>query len=939
MDLDDLRRKRMRLFAASDTNDQTSSPTAPPPTYPTSPLIGASAAAPIDLTTPAAYSAAAPLADLTKMGGDEEYARKLLGKEPPYSHGPLPSTSAYKPPRKVKRKITSVKISEEEAAPAMAVAEDVDVSGEAKEIRAFLRTIMNTKCACCGVKIINSEEMIEQFKTQIKMSRKTATKITALSTVHDEHELAALIGINMRCNKCHETTCVGCGLHMNSTSTETFGAEGDGIRIVWHCDTARVANIWFLLCGYDDQVQHNKPHLLKPKTSPRKENQRAQQSGVGYGRDEYDEDDHIFWGAPGVFVGTGHTLSNTPAPQNPAPQIPAPQHPYTYSYPPPQLQIPPQIPQGWMLSPSWLTSSHQKHVSFAGLGQTLGGEGHNPYPKPTMPTPFGNFAPLDAYSHTNMTDPSTKAQPYHDSSGLHGETEDEIEDEEDVMEDAYDHEESIFDPPGFAYVARKPRKRVKMAERVDPDDDITAKVLAAVTLLLPSNERMVKTAMDHKPPRAVASMLLRSSLLDKADELLRNGSLDNITQRGGLYEGLLDFVKALSTHHETCQAVVVSDRIINRGGHDLFKVSKGLPTRMLNEKDETSSPLAAGLYELHIAAKTMIEYAKANKKEFLGDESQQTLFLCYKVCDIADVLDVSLPKTGTKQQGIDTALLETSVRPMEAIDAWQKELSMVSIPDDVILNLSSYKLAASTASDPPIGRMRALVKEITRLRTSLPPGIFVRYGSSRLDCMKVLIIGPKGTPYENGLWEFDLFCPIDYPNQAPQMTFRTTCGGHERVNPNLYEEGKVCLSLLGTWDGEPWQPGVSTLLQVLVSIQAMIFCDEPYCNEPAYIAMAGTEQSKDHNRRVHPMTVKYAMLEWLEKDAGIWKEVVEKHFEEHGEEILTTVGGWVKDKAGTRPLGFAGTGWGGKTLGDDSGAAVSAGSFVGKLKGALAKLQ
>ncbi len=37
-----------------------------------------------------------------------------------------------------------------------------------------------------------------------------------------------------------------------------------------------------------------------------------------------------------------------------------------------------------------------------------------------------------------------------------------------------------------------------------------------------------------------------------------------------------------------------------------------------------------------------------------------------------------------------------------------------------------------------------------------------------------------------------------------------------RLNPNLYEEGKVCVSLLGTWSGEgseEWS-SQSTLLQV-----------------------------------------------------------------------------------------------------------------------------
>lgn len=148
------------------------------------------------------------------------------------------------------------------------------------------------------------------------------------------------------------------------------------------------------------------------------------------------------------------------------------------------------------------------------------------------------------------------------------------------------------------------------------------------------------------------------------------------------------------------------------------------------------------------------------------------------------------------------------------------------------------------------GRMKKLVAQIANLRTSLPEGIWVRHGSSRLDVMKVLMVGPKGTPYEHGLFEFDLFCPGEFPNRPPSVFFRTTGGGSVRFNPNLYEDGKgssnphhavstycpmpegthdirsrsnrsavlVCLSILGTWSGETWNGAYSTLLQVLVSI-------------------------------------------------------------------------------------------------------------------------
>lgn len=84
----------------------------------------------------------------------------------------------------------------------------------------------------------------------------------------------------------------------------------------------------------------------------------------------------------------------------------------------------------------------------------------------------------------------------------------------------------------------------------------------------------------------------------------------------------------------------------------------------------------------------------------------------------------------------------------------------------------------------------------------------------------MIIRGSENTPYDYGLFRFDLQIPPDYPAKPPECYYHNFC--KERINPNLYETGKVCLSLLGTWagkDGENWSPKNSTLLQVLVSIQ------------------------------------------------------------------------------------------------------------------------
>jgi len=157
-------------------------------------------------------------------------------------------------------------------------------------------------------------------------------------------------------------------------------------------------------------------------------------------------------------------------------------------------------------------------------------------------------------------------------------------------------------------------------------------------------------------------------------------------------------------------------------------------------------------------------------------------------------------------------------------------------------------------------KMARLRKEIAMLSNSLPDGIFVRVDENRFDFIKVMIVGPYGTPYENGCFFFDLFLPDNYPTANPMMKFMTTGAGRFRFNPNLYTDGKICISLLGTWSGPGWDPVTSTILQLLVSIQALVFVDYPLENEPGYEGQALQPDSLAYNRGIHVATTEYAML-------------------------------------------------------------------------------
>jgi baculoviral IAP repeat-containing protein 6 len=125
-------------------------------------------------------------------------------------------------------------------------------------------------------------------------------------------------------------------------------------------------------------------------------------------------------------------------------------------------------------------------------------------------------------------------------------------------------------------------------------------------------------------------------------------------------------------------------------------------------------------------------------------------------------------------------------------------------------------------------RSKRLVQETVTLAAanSLPlafgSSILVRCDESHLDAMKVLIIGPSDTPYASGCFEFDVAFSANYPNEPPLIQLKTTGNGTVRFNPNLYENGRVCLSILNTWEGRPeelWNPYSSTLLQVILHLK------------------------------------------------------------------------------------------------------------------------
>jgi ubiquitin-conjugating enzyme E2 Z len=140
-------------------------------------------------------------------------------------------------------------------------------------------------------------------------------------------------------------------------------------------------------------------------------------------------------------------------------------------------------------------------------------------------------------------------------------------------------------------------------------------------------------------------------------------------------------------------------------------------------------------------------------------------------------------------------------------------------------------------------------------------GIFWVGDDARLTHGWAIVFGCHGTPYYGGAFCFEVNFPDNYPFAPPSFVYLTN-DGRTRFNPNLYKNGKVCLSLLNTWAGEQWS-GIQSLSSILQSIQTAVINENPLENEPAYPHATMQRDSPIYNRLILHATLETAILGYL----------------------------------------------------------------------------
>jgi len=85
---------------------------------------------------------------------------------------------------------------------------------------------------------------------------------------------------------------------------------------------------------------------------------------------------------------------------------------------------------------------------------------------------------------------------------------------------------------------------------------------------------------------------------------------------------------------------------------------------------------------------------------------------------------------------------------------------------------------------------------------------------------QAIIIGPKDTPYEGGIFKLGIKIPDQYPFRPPKVTFET-----QIFHPNINRKGEICLDILR----DAWSSSL-TLKGVLLSISSLM--DKPNPDDP-----------------------------------------------------------------------------------------------------------
>lgn len=219
-----------------------------------------------------------------------------------------------------------------------------------------------------------------------------------------------------------------------------------------------------------------------------------------------------------------------------------------------------------------------------------------------------------------------------------------------------------------------------------------------------------------------------------------------------------------------------------------------------------------------------------------------------------EILVKSLPVYELIQSQMTNLQMDNPISLTQELDTYTSILKPHAF-DYTQLNMKT------TLKNQPTDRkkwIQRIIAEITTLESpdhfniSFESSIFLRVDEDNPYQMKCLIMGSQNTPYDSDCILFDIIIPHDYPNKPPIINLKT-----KQKGPTIYD-GRICLSILDSYSGssphdtERWNT-MSSIDQIIFSIQAMVFSDRPYYNTSAI--SKDDKSNKEYNVSVWTTTI------------------------------------------------------------------------------------
>ena len=170
-------------------------------------------------------------------------------------------------------------------------------------------------------------------------------------------------------------------------------------------------------------------------------------------------------------------------------------------------------------------------------------------------------------------------------------------------------------------------------------------------------------------------------------------------------------------------------------------------------------------------------------------------------------------------------------------------------------------------------------------------GIYYSHDDTNMLKGYAVVFGPDDSIYRYGAYIFEFNFPTNYPYSPPKLNYMTN-DGLTRFHPNLYRNGKVCISILNTWKGEQWT-SCQTIRSILLMLVTLLH-NKPLLNEPG---IKETHSSfKPYNKIITYKNLEIAILRNVTMK-NKYNDIIQnlliyhkKHIQENKDKILEYIG-------------------------------------------------